>query len=120
VPFLQDVPVLQYLFSNKSTSDYRHSVLMLITPRKPQYTYRSEEAMRTEGDSKADIESVKELRARYGDWFAPYPNMSSVFHQLNGSSIYREFRTGDVTLEKWDRQETSSQRLKQALGFLFY
>jgi hypothetical protein len=63
---------------------------------------------------------MKELRARYGDWFKPYPNMASVFNHLNLSSIYREFRTGDVTLEKWDRQVTTQDRLKQALDFLFY
>ena len=63
---------------------------------------------------------MAELRARYGDWFRPYPNMASVFNQLNRSSIYREFRTGDVTLEKWDKQATTTERLKQALDFLFY
>jgi hypothetical protein len=63
---------------------------------------------------------MKELRARYGDWFKPYPNLASVFSQLNSSSIYREFRTGDVTLEKWDKQSTAIDRLKQALDFLFY
>ena len=46
--------------------------------------------------------------------------MASVFSQLNSSSIYREFRTGDVTLEKWDKQSTTMDRLKQALDFLFY
>ncbi|HCI52997.1 MAG TPA: hypothetical protein DE312_06745 [Gallionella sp.] len=121
VPFLQDIPGLQYLFSTKSTSDYQHSVLMLITPRLPQYTYRSDEVLLAEAGSSTDVaQSVKELRARYGDWFSPYPNMSSVFHQLDSSSIYREFRTGDVTLEKWDKQVTSMQRLKKALSFLFY
>jgi type II secretory pathway component GspD/PulD (secretin) len=120
VPFLQDIPILQYLFSKQTTSNYQRSVLMLITPRVPQYTHRADETLRFGVGSNTDLESMKELRARYGDWFAPYPNMASVFHHLDSSAIYREFRTGDVTLEKWDRQETSMQRLKQALGFLYY
>lgn len=120
VPFLQDIPLLQYLFSTQTSSNYQRSVLMLITPRLPQYTYRADDTLRFGIGQNSDIESMKELRARYGDWFSPYPNMASVFHHLDSSSLYREFRTGDVTLEKWDRQETSLQRLKQALGFLYY
>lgn len=120
VPLLQDIPGVQYLFSRKDTSDFQRSVLMLITPRKAQYTYRSDEAMRADPTGNGDAESMKELRARYGDWFKPYPNLASVFNHLNSSSIYREFRTGDVTLEKWNKQESAQERLKQALEFLFY
>jgi len=135
VPVLQDIPGLQYLFSTKKTDDFQRSVLMLITPREPQYTYRKTNSAAStesgkkagepgakigEAESSADEGSMKELRARYGDWFKPYPNLASVFSQLNSSSIYREFRTGDVTLEKWDKQGTTQDRLKQALDFLFY
>ena len=124
VPVLQDIPGLQYLFSNKDTNDFQRSVLMLITPRAPQYTYRSDanmaSASASAGAGQGGEDSMKELRARYGDWFKPYPNLASVFSQLNSSSIYREFRTGDVTLEKWDKQSTALDRLKQALDFLFY
>ena len=128
VPVLQDIPGVQYLFSTKKTDDFQRSVLMLITPREPQYTYRKQtasspsQAGATAGQEAGQVgeDSMKELRARYGDWFKPYPNLASVFSQLNSSSIYREFRTGDVTLEKWDKQSTTIDRLKQALDFLFY
>jgi len=115
---MQDVPGLQYLFAKRDTSDFQRSVLLLITPRSPQYTYRNEV---TKSDSEVDADQgMQELRARYGDWFNPYPNLASVFSHMNASSIYREFRTGDVTLEQWDRQDTRSARLRQALDFLFY
>ena len=128
VPVLQDIPGVQYLFSTKKTDNFQRSVLMLITPREPQYTYRKQtvsspsQAGATAGQEagQGGEDSMKELRARYGDWFKPYPNLASVFSQLNSSSIYREFRTGDVTLEKWDKQSTTIDRLKQALDFLFY
>lgn len=128
VPLLQDVPGLQYLFSSRNESNFQRSVLMLITPRLPLYTYRKDDnaaKSATTGSSSSDlpgddVASMKELRARYGDWFKPYPNLASVFNHLNSSSIYREFRTGDVTMEKWDQQTTTLQRLQQALEFLFY
>ena len=39
VPFLQDLPVLQHLFRHEDTLDFTKSVLILLTPRKPQYTH---------------------------------------------------------------------------------
>ena len=30
------------------------------------------------------------------------------------------FRQGDVTLERWDRMRSTGDRLKEALGFLYY
>jgi hypothetical protein len=120
VPILQDTPLLQYFFSNQSTSSFQRSVLLLITPRAPEFTYRSDEALLSENGGTDDPESLKELRARYGDWFKPYPNMASVFHHIEYSNLYREFRTGDVTLEQWDKLDTTFSRLKQALGYIFY
>ncbi|PLX78685.1 MAG: hypothetical protein C0616_13495 [Desulfuromonas sp.] len=117
VPFLQDVPVLQYFFSQKNTRDFQRSVLILLTPRQPQYVYR--EGKRKVGKS-GRSSSVDELQARYSDWFKPYPNWASMFHQLQSNSLYREFRTGDVTLERWTGQQSLLDRLRQALGFLYY
>ncbi len=122
VPALQDVPLLQYLFSQQTRTEYQRSVLILITPRPAAYTWLSEEsraaAQAQDGDNPAN--SIEVLRARYGDWFKPYPNLASVFHHLNSADLYREFRTADVTLERWDRMSTTQERLKQALGFLYY
>jgi hypothetical protein len=120
VPLLQDVPVLQYLFARRDKSDFQRSVLMLITPRTPQYAYRSDDSNRAEAKENSEPDSIYELRARYGDWFKPYPNLASVFNHMNQSSIYREFRTGDVTLEKWDKQRTTMERLQQAIDFLLF
>ncbi|MEP7312974.1 MAG: hypothetical protein ABI859_10350 [Pseudomonadota bacterium] len=35
MPGLQDVPGVQYLFSNKKTNHLQRSVLILVTPRLP-------------------------------------------------------------------------------------
>lgn len=122
VPVLQDVPGLQYLFSQQVKSDFQRSVLILITPRPVAYSWLTEEsraAIAAEGET-AFTPSMDVLRARYSDWFKPYPNLASVFHHLNSADLYRQFRTGDVTLENWDRMKTTSERLEQALQFLYY
>jgi len=152
VPILQDIPGLQYLFSQLNTSSFQRSVLILITPRDPYFTYRDDDEVQdlknpstmqnpaepqnsavmnappgmplqpsVQADTnKGPQRNFKQLQQRYGDWFEPYPALASVFNHLGKTSLYREFRTGDVTLERWDRQESTYQRLKQSLDFLFY
>lgn len=124
VPLAQDMPLLQYLFSQQSKTDYQRSVLILITPRPAAYTWLSDEtkaaAAQDGSDTSGSGTGIDVLRARYGDWFKPYPNLASVFHHLNYTDLYREFRTADVTLERWDRMDSTRERLNQALGFLYY
>ena len=120
VPGLQDIPGVQYLFSQQTQTKFNRSVLMLITPRKASYTWLSDESKLKINSKDPFSPSIDVLRARYGDWFDPFPNLASVFNTINATTLYREFRTGDVSLEEWDRMDTTKQRLKQALGFLYY
>jgi hypothetical protein len=122
VPILQDVPFMQYFFSAQQKTDYQKSVLILITPRPANYTWLSDQSKEDFAKTPDDpfTPSMDVLRARYQDWFKPYPNLASVFHHLNAADLYRDFRTGDVTLEAWDRMDSTRLRLKQALGFLYY
>ncbi|MEI6732762.1 MAG: hypothetical protein WCK94_02265 [Comamonadaceae bacterium] len=121
VPLLQDVPVLQYLFSNNTKRDYQKSTLILITPRPPQYVYQPDAARQEyEKSLTADERPFANLRSRYADWFRPYPNWASVFHHLQENPLYREFRTGDVTLESWTDMRSLKDRLNKVLEFLHY
>ena len=121
VPGLQDIPLIQYFFSQRDTTDFQKSVLILLTPRRPKYIHRSEKARKNAQKSLSKEERVlTELQARYSDWFRPYPNWASVFHHMQANKLYREFRTGDVALEKWENQESRENRLKQALDFLYF
>lgn len=122
VPLAQDVPLLQYFFSQQTKTDYQKSVLMLITPRPASYTWLSEKSKAAYASNPDDTftPSLDVMRSRFSDWFRPYPNLASVFHHLNGADLYREFRTGDVTLETWDRMDSTRIRLKHAVDFLYY
>ena len=120
VPGLQDVPLLQYFFSRATTRDFQKSALILLTPRDPNYVFR-EQPKSADGKPPSKRDKVlNELRARYADWFKPYPNWASVFHHMQNNKLYREFRTGDVELEKWDSLMTRSERWRQILDYLFY
>ena len=121
VPLLEDIPVLQYLFSSATAVDYQKSTLILITPRPPQYVYQPEKARQEyEKTLSEDERPFASLRARYADWFRPYPNWASVFNHLQENSLYREFRTGDVVLENWSDMRSLKDRLGKVLDFLYY
>lgn len=121
VPGLQDLPVLQYVFSQNTKRDYQKSVLILLTPHPPQYVYQTERAREEyEKTLNEDERPLAALRARYADWFRPYPNWASAFHHLQNNSLYREFRTGDVALESWANTDDVNERLKQIKEFLYY
>jgi pilus assembly protein CpaC len=113
VPGLQDVPGVQYLFSNKRTNDIQRSVLILVTPRSPVQIAESSEV-----DPMAT--RMKALRERFGFTNNTPANIEAVMTQMQGNDFYREFRQGDVAMERWDRMRTTGDRLKEALGFLYY
>jgi len=120
VPLLQDIPALQYIFSNERDYKLQKSILILITARKADYIYKKQSQNNEQVSSKVSSKAMKELRARYLDWFKPYPNTASVFEFMQGNALYREFRTGDVKMEKWQGSQNLSQRLSEARKFLYY
>lgn len=115
VPVLQDIPFVQYLFSNKRANDYQRSVLILITPRTPVYTSQIDQ-----NSSAATSESTKALREKFGLSNSTPSSVEAVLHQLKSNEFFREFRQGDVSIERWDRMHSTGDRLRQVLGFLYY
>ena len=115
VPGLQEVPGLQYLFSNKKTNDIQRSVLILVTPRSP---VQIAEAGAGANDSMAS--RMQALRQRFGFGDNNPANVEAVLTQLQANEFFREFRQGDVSMERWDRARTTGERLREALGFLYY
>jgi tetratricopeptide (TPR) repeat protein len=115
VPGLQEVPLVQYLFASKRTSDFQRSVLILLTPRAPIYTARADAAA---GSAAAD--SMRAVRERFGFSGRAPSNVESILNHLKTTTLFRDFRQGDVSLERWDRTRSTGDRLRQALDFLYF
>ena len=118
VPGLQEIPGIQYVFSRKEDYDFQRSVLILITPRLADYVYKEPTSAILNEDSEQS--ALLGLRAKYLDWFKPYPNTASVFNFMQRNRLYREFRTGDVSLEEWKGSGTLDERLAQIKTFLYF
>ncbi len=115
VPILQDIPILQYFFSNEKTMDYNKTVLVLLTPHAPRFTDQLDE----ESAKRRDPINVKRLKDQAG-LFSPVSNVDVALKHLEKSDLYMQFRSGDLSLEKWDNFDSLSGRISQALDFLYY
>lgn len=108
VPFLGDVPILQYLFNRRTTRDFQSSVVLLITPHPPQYVYSDDDGRKP----------LSALQGTFGAHWQPYPNITQVFQHMESNRLFREFRTGDVRVEKWLSQESFGERLGDVQRFI--
>ena len=113
VPVLQDIPGVQYLFSSKKTNEIQRSVLILVTPRASAYTSRAD-------NGQPNAASTRALREQFGFSGSQATNAEAVLAHLKTNALFREFREGDISLERWDRMSSTGERLRQALEFLYY
>jgi Flp pilus assembly protein TadD len=120
VPGLQDVPIVQYLFSRNITREYYKSVLILLTPRRAQYTQRADADVAAERAAMTPQDlALAEFEDKYRIWFKPTPNIAEISKALESGALYREFRTGDIATS-WNRITTNEDRLRAAVRFIYY
>lgn len=119
VPFLKDIPVIQYFFSTERKLDLTKSVLVLLTPRREQYTHVKEGLKPDVSDPRVSYVNLGRLKKRF-DWFRPAPNLANSLTVLDSSDYFTEFRTGDVNPDNWTTSDSIGRRLSQALDFLYY
>lgn len=115
VPGLQRIPGIQYLFSNKRTNELQRSVLILVTPRAPVQLSDTASSANESMNGR-----MKQLQERFGFADRTPENIEAIMTQLQTGEYFREFRQGDVSLERWDRSHATADRLKEALRFLYY
>ncbi len=121
VPFLGDIPGLQYFFAKQGTREFRKSVIILLTPRRTHYVNRDEGDILAAQAQLSDFEqTVRAYENRFQNYFMPRSTISDVLTMANKNRLFTDFKTGDFELESWHRRDTHSDRLKHALDFLFY
>ena len=90
-------------------------MLILVTPRA---AVQVAEAAPGDGDSMTS--RMKDLRDRFGIANRIPANIEPILNHLQSNDMFREFRQGDVAMERWDRMQTTGDRLQEALEFLYY
>ncbi|MBX9621067.1 MAG: hypothetical protein K2X28_03410 [Alphaproteobacteria bacterium] len=117
-PGLQDVPVVQYFFSQEQTASDRRSIVFMLTPRSSDAVKSAINRAMTRQDYRPNLE---ELASRTPNWFATSPNLLTSFRYLaKDPIIYYEFRTGDVLPPSWGWEPPLKEKLALLEGFLYY
>lgn len=116
---LGEIPILDFFFSKKTETQTYKSVIVLVTPRLPQYTYRTTRSLKRQAKrqkSSLELAAREEVRGRFADWFKVYSNLGAIFERLQANQLYREFRTGDVNLEQWESRYNVLPQVEESLG----
>ena len=118
VPGLQDIPIVQYFFSNESTRSDRRSIVFMLTPRSPDAV---KSAVNRAMTREAVGHNVSELIVRNPDWFNTNPNLVKIFRYLTQDPIiYYEFRSADVLPPSWGWEMPLKEKLTQISSFAYY
>lgn len=115
VPLLQDIPLVQYLFSTRQDRHFNKSVIYILTPRPAEYVWQ--EGQTGNGQAKR---SVDELASHGIERFRPAPNLDGAFYKMEYNVYYRSYRLGDVTIEYWWSPQALRDRLTQIKQLFYY
>jgi len=119
VPILGSIPGIQYLFSSENTLEFTRSVIILMTPRRPEYTNEDGSPLVDIQAGNSNQKNLTELRSK-NDYFKPNSNMDAAFFHLKDNKYFREFRSGDVRMENWNTPNRVEEMTENALKFLWY
>lgn len=117
VPTLQDIPLLQYLFSTSSTQELRKSVLVTITPRRSSLT-----DVNGGGNANALHEDplVAEVRKRLQKNFTYSPNVLKIMKSQEYNRYVMQFREGDLAEVDWKSANELGYFFDELKRFLYY
>ncbi|MDF1749251.1 MAG: hypothetical protein P1V34_10300 [Alphaproteobacteria bacterium] len=112
VPGLMDIPLVNLLFSQRVEREFERSVLILITPRRPQYARQAETDRDETVNKMSDLErDIERLEQRHRDWFTPHPTFSEIIKKLEGREFFEEFRSGDVKIQSWNNDAINQRHI---------
>jgi hypothetical protein len=110
---LQSIPGVQYLFSRDEDSRSQRSLIVTMTPRRPDGARLANQAESAERDR-----VLRALESRVPA-FRPDRNLERVIARLEAHGMLREFRAGDLGIRTVEEMRDPGL-LQQALRFLYY
>ena len=126
VPILQDIPIIQYLFSNVTKSQYSENVVVLITPRRVVSNEADLKKLESEMIRKTGRLNLQELSvyneiALYNKLLAGRSNADSSLMALNqDSAFFREIRNEVLISNDWIAESETKKFLNSAANMLYY
>jgi len=120
VPVLKDLPLVQYFFNHAETSNFIRSLLVLLTPRRAATGDQLPGSTAIANGASTDPSANSREAEKRHENGPPVPNLDTILLDLGDNDLAREFRSGDLRLEDWQRPPFLDRTLKQIIDFLHY
>lgn len=116
VPYLRKVPGLSSFFDRSDFHKFEQSILILLTPRRPQYSRQAEVDRNEVTQKMSDLErSLERMENRHQDWFLPKSTLGDINERLHTYEFLQEFRSGDLGGNEEGQSSSSRDRLSNLL-----
>lgn len=126
VPILQDIPIIQYLFSNVTKSTYAENVVVLVTPRRvvssPEDLKRLESEMlkKSKQFNSQELAIYKQIN-EYNKLINLTSNLDTSLMALNqDSSYYRSVKDQMLITSDWIAESHMQKFLNDAANTLYF
>jgi tetratricopeptide (TPR) repeat protein len=109
VPILKDIPAAQYVFANKSSTDFFRTIMIMITVRKPVTNLADIEEVKAEQAERerTGLSPIKKYAffwriEEFDKFISKYaPNLDTAIDTLDTNQLYRNFKSKDLTDTNW-------------------
>jgi len=125
VPILQDIPIIQYLFSNMTKSNYAENVVVLITPRRVVSSEADMRKMQTElkrmGQPDTKQLGIHKEISMYDQLNDGRTNLDlALFALQRDSTFFRQFKNNVLVANDWMAETETQKFLDSAANTLYY
>lgn len=120
VPLLQEIPLVQYLFSKKTKRIFQRSVIILLTPyiNPNSHHFNTRAAVGKNPDTKGPLKKLKKM---HPDWYIDVDlNTDRILEHLQDNHFVKEFRSGDLIRYQMVDPSNIQYRLSTGLDYLHY
>ena len=120
VPFLGDIPGIQYFFSNQQTSNSTNTILYLLTPRRGGVVNKSTATFGAHASNPNDS-LTRRLEERGIVAIGDYMALRYILKSMSDTSLFINFQTGDLLLPYYGRSCSDlNGKLEMMLSFLYF
>ena len=126
VPVLQDIPIIQYLFNQKTKTQYSENVIVMVTPRRIE---SNEEAMKRASANAKDENLTPKERSVYKA-LNLYQQLASTDTNLDNallaldrdSSYFRSFKSAALSapLDSWVSEPAINKFFNDAANLMYF
>jgi Flp pilus assembly protein TadD len=116
VPFIGDLPGIQYLFRKQTKTSAKKTIIILLTPRRAGLTdHRGGSIADNTKPASGEVDKLE----KNTDWMKPASNLKAYVQHLSKYEFFNHYRKGDMRLDNWAGEKTIKDAIFRTLDYLY-